>query len=190
MRPSRHFLAAVAIALAISGVASRGATADSGMTTSHPQVGARASAVPTWIKNVARRLVDRKIRIGELPRHVGKEALTEWLSSGAKVCPSYLPAPYFCPRRQVIWSRWGIGYGVSWYGKVPAAWTSPTSPRRFVYALTAGVPYWLTCWTYGDRSGDGRVDTSLWYRLRSGNYVNDAWFETGTNSVIPGVAHC
>ena len=160
------------------------------LVNAQPQVSARDLGIPFWIKNVAKRLLDRQVRVGEVTKEFAKEAVAEWVRSGAKVCPSYLPAPYFCPRKQTIWSRWGVGYALRWRGRVPGAWTSPTSPRRLVYAMTPGVPYWLTCYTRGDTVSDGGIVTSMWYRLRSGSYVNDGWFETGTNSVIPGVTHC
>jgi hypothetical protein len=184
-------LLVVAVALSISAAAaSPSSTARPGWVRSQPHVGVREAAIPLWIRNVARRLVNFKIEIGEVPKHIAKEGLTDWLHSGAKFCPSYLPAPYFCPQRKVVWSRWGVGYALSWHRRVPGAWTSPRSPRRLVYAMRVGVPYWLTCWTVGDRVSDGGIITNLWYRLPSGSYVNDGWFETGTNSVIPGVRHC
>jgi hypothetical protein len=184
------FLFTLVVGLAVAAAASPSSTARPEFVASHPQVGDRPLAIPFWIRNVGRRFVIRKIRIGEIPRKVGEEGLKEWLRSGAKQCASYLPAPYFCPRRQAIWSRWGVGYALSWNGRVPGAWTSPTSPRRIVKAMRVGVAYWLTCWTRGDRVSDGGIVTNLWYRLPSGSYVNDGWFETGTNSVIPGVGHC
>jgi hypothetical protein len=167
-----------------------GVTPAADVAAARPDATTHATAIPLSIKNVARRLVHRKVEIGEIPREVAKEGISEWLRSGAKLCPSYLPAPFFCPHRKVVWSYWGVGYALSWHNRVPGAWSSPSSPRRLVYAMTVGVPYWLTCWTRGDRVTDGGIVTRLWYRLRSGNYVNDGWFETGTNGVIPGVAHC
>jgi hypothetical protein len=179
-----------AVVLTISAAASSSSAARAETRASHPQTSERSLGIPLWIRNVARRLVNRKVRIGELPKEIAKEGLSEWLRSGAELCPSYLPGPYFCPVRKVIWSYWGVGYALTWHGQVPGAWTSPRSPRRLVKAMKVGVAYWLTCWTRGDLVTDGGIATRLWYRLRSGSFVNDGWFETGTNSVIPGVRHC
>lgn len=154
------------------------------------KVHVRAQVIPTWLRNLVRRVIRYKTDVGEITRRAGEEALTEWLRSGAKLCPSYLPAPYFCPHRQMVWYRWGIGYalGVGQYRAL--AMTAPKWSSDLAYVMTVGVPYWLTCWTLGDRSTLGVRRTRLWYRLRSGNYANDGFLNTGINDVIPGVRHC
>jgi hypothetical protein len=154
----------------------------------------RLAAPPPWLKSLARLFVQWKEEHGEVAGEVGKELLKEWLKN--EKCSNLLPAPYFCPSASSPTALWGRGYALTWRGKREAVWNSPTSPRSvvyrngIVYVLTPGTLYLLTCYARGDTASDGGISTNLWYRLPSGGWVNDGWVQTGTNSVIPGVAHC
>jgi hypothetical protein len=176
------------LALCATAAAAPGATA-------RPVAAARPARsapfrIPSWIKNLAHDLGDFRESLGDVPKEVVKHGLEDWLRSGGTYCPFFLPSRYFCPRQHSVWSYWGVGYALSFGGKVPGAWSTPYKNRTFAYPLEPGKPFWLTCWTYGQRSSDGDHVTGLWYQLTDGFWVNDAWLDTGTNFRIPGVSHC
>jgi hypothetical protein len=145
-----------------------------------------------WLRNLARRHLNWKVNARRATKAAASGALKRWLSE--RECSPLLPSEFFCPEEPL---QWGVGQALTWNGRVPGVWTSPSSPREPVrlesgapYTLRSGVLYWLTCYAWGDRGRDTWIGTSLWYRLRSGGYVNDGWLETGTNDVIPGVRRC
>jgi len=188
------FSSVIALALLLGGAASTAGVALAGEApnSADAQTAERAVPLGRWWRTLARRYVNRKVIAKEVGKQAAEHALEEWLLNGK--CSSLLPAQYFCPRTPL---RWGLGYALTWGGRQPGVWTSPSSPRRLVrltdgtvYALRVGTLYWLTCHVRGDLVTDGGIRTNLWYRLRSGGYVNDGWLQTGTNSVIPGVRSC
>lgn len=145
--------------------------------------------IPFRIKSLARHWLEGAGHAGHLAPHLVAHELKTWRNSHGTRC-HYLPRSYFCPRSKSIWYRWGLGYALSWRNKAPGAWNSPSWPRHIVYVMTPGRLFWLTCWTRGDTVTDGGIVTNLWYRMPSGNYVNDGWVDTGTNNPILGVRHC
>jgi hypothetical protein len=167
------------------------ATAGAHSATARPHSSAAQTGfrIPFWMRTLATRYLNRRVRIGEISGEVAKHALFEWSHSRGEFC-QILPGRFFCPARPQVITRWGIGYALSWNGNSPYAWTSPTWPRIARFVLTPGYAFWLTCYTYGDRVTDGGIKTSLWYRLTGGTYVNDGWVETGTNAPIAGMSHC
>jgi hypothetical protein len=142
-----------------------------------------------WIKNLAERYAEWRERYRDLALEVAKHGLQEWARSDGTECPWFLPASYFCPTTNK-WSYWGVGYAVQWGGRVGGIFNRPSGRRYRWGLLRPGRLFWLTCYTSGDKSWDGRVYSTLWYRLPGGGYINDAWVETGTNDVVPGVSPC
>jgi hypothetical protein len=168
----------------------------------HPHVPARqdvadrsaaSEAVPTqWLKSLARRYFAWKEE-HEGTDEVAKQLLEAYLENDK--CSSLLPAMFFCPAKSPPPLKpprafWGSGFALSWHGASPGSWSAPRMPRHVIRALTPGVLYSLTCWASGSVVTDGGIVTKLWYRLPGGGWVNDGWVDTGTNGVIPGVAHC
>jgi hypothetical protein len=81
---------------------------------------------------------------------------------------------------------WGVGVTFS-------ANTPVFADNASRYYLPARQVLTLVCWQYGGvLTGPTGYSTGLYYRLGnfSGGYVNDAWIDTGTDYVVPGVPKC
>jgi hypothetical protein len=148
-----------------------------------------AAPIPPFLKNLAQRFVRQPPR--RIALRVGKRAVKragkEWLESGGTECVFPFPEK-FC---SVATTRWGLGQAVWSNGRPPGVWNRTYAPRREISEpLVPGKVYYLTCWLLGDRVYGPFGSTNLWYRVTNGGYVSDALLYTGTNDVIPGVAHC
>lgn len=186
-RSSQLLVVALVIALALNSSASAVPATSTESPAPRAQE-AQLSPAARWFRNVARRYLTRKVDARRITKKVAKEAFKEWLESEATSCPSPLPDRFFCPEEP---SRLGVGIALRLGDRLPGVWTSPVSPRRLLGPLRQGGLYWLSCHRYGDRSVDGVVATSLWYRLLDGGgWVNDGWLYTGTDDPISGVKPC
>lgn len=191
MQRTPVLLATLCAVLACAAAAAAQPRVEAGPVSVRPQASAATGGfrIPFWMRTLASRYLNRRVKIGEISAEVAKHALFEWSHSRGEVC-SLLPNRFFCPARPQLITRWGIGYALQWNGRWPYSWSSPASPRKALWILTPGNAFWLTCYTYGDRVTDGGIVTSLWYRLTNNTFVNDGWVETGTNAPIAGMSHC
>jgi hypothetical protein len=148
-----------------------------------------AAPIPPFLRNLAQRFVRQPPR--KIVLRVGKAAVRraarEWITSGGTECVFPFPER-FC---SVANTRWGLGQAVWYNARPPGVWNRTFRPRYEISApLVPGKVYYLTCWGLGDRVYGPFGYTNLWYRVANGGYVSDALLYTGTNDVIPGVAHC
>jgi hypothetical protein len=189
--PGLLVVAAAVLALSLGATA---ASAHAPRESVAPRLQGTENRVPIaqWLRNLARQYLDWKVNARRVTKAGATWAFRRWVSE--QKCSPLLPTEFFCPEEP---PRWGVGQGLSWNGRVAAVWSSPVSPRTPVRVSTGapdtlrpGVLYWLTCYARGDWARDTWIDTNLWYRLRSGGYVNDGWLLTGANDVIPGVRPC
>jgi hypothetical protein len=93
----------------------------------------------------------------------------------------WLPS-FFCPGQQ----QPSYGVGLAYYANTPV-WNAN---GQVVYQLAQNTPLKLVCFAFGGSQTVGQLTSDLYYRLTNGDWVNDAWIYTGTNSVIAGVPHC
>jgi hypothetical protein len=164
--------------------------------TQRPDV-ARAIPIPDWMTRTLRTLGRRVLNKENIKRYgkkagkeIAEQAFDSWVESAGSDCPRFLTVRFFCDRPASVPARWGVGRALSWRGGTPGAWSSPYQGRRFTGSLRVGWFYWLKCFGYGQTITDGGIATDLWYRLPSGEWVNDGWLDTGTNDAIPGVRRC
>jgi hypothetical protein len=164
--------------------------------TQRPEV-ATAIPIPNWLTRTLRSLGRRVLTKENIKRYgkkagkeIAEQAFDSWVQSAGSDCPTFLTVRFFCTRPPTTQARWGVGQALTWRGRVPGTWSSPGVVRSIRGSLRVGAFYWLTCYAYGDLVSDGGISTRLWYRLRSGVWVNDGWVDTGTNDVIPGVSRC
>ncbi len=147
-----------------------------------------AAPIPPFLRNIASRFVRQPPT--KLVLRVGKAAIKragkEWLMSDGTECVFPFPERFCSVPR-----RWGLGQALWYNGLRPGVWNRPYGARHQISdQLVPGRVYYLTCWVLGDRVYGPYGYTNLWYRVTNGGYVPDAVLYTGTNDVIPGVAHC